>query len=99
MNLEATIITDSTELVIANDKSSIGRAPALEMPALAGVLLVEPKISAPAGAPVEVASLEMPSVLPETASSLPLVGMLGVLSVAASAGLGFARRRVKLPQA
>lgn len=100
MNLEATIITDSPETMVASDKTTRGQAPALAMPTFAGVLLIEPKSPSSAQPPTTIASVETPpAVLPETASTLPLMGMLGALSLASSVGLGFARRRVKLPQA
>lgn len=95
MKLEATIITDSSESVVASNKETSGTAPVLAMPAMAGVLLVKP---APAPSVAEtVASVEeLPTVLPKTATSLPLAGLLGALSLAASAGLAFARRKVTL---
>ena len=97
MKLEATIITDSTENVVASNKETSGTAPVLIMPTMADVLLIKP-VLAPSVAE-NVANLEeFPTVLPQTATSLPFAGMLGALSLAASAGLGFARRKVRLPQ-
>jgi hypothetical protein len=43
MDIEATVVTDDTETVIQRDKSSAGQAPAPETPALAGVLLIQPR--------------------------------------------------------
>ncbi len=98
MKLKATIVTDSQESVVASNKATTGKFPAT--PSLAGVLLIEPISAPPLQAATTVASVEQPpSTLPETGSSLPLVGILGALGIASSAGLAFARKRAALPQA
>ena len=97
MKLEATIITDSPETVVASSKETTGRAPVLAMPVMTGVLLIKPAPAA-AEATATVASVEQPPTeLPKTATPLPLAGLLGALSLAAAAGLGFARKKAKLP--
>lgn len=95
MTLEATIITDSGETVVASNKATTGVAPVLTMPVLSGVLLVNPGPAPPAVQTV--ANLEPPpTVLPKTGTSLPLAGLLGALSLAASAGLGLVNKGAKL---
>lgn len=99
MNMEATIVTDSTESVVAANKSTTGEAPTPALPTLAGVLLIQP-LNTPAAVSTAVASADHPpAVLPETASSLPFTGLLGLLSIASAAGLGIVRRRTALRQA
>lgn len=96
MTLEATIITDSTESEVSSNKATKGEAPVLALPTLADVMLIQlPSYSATiTHEPTDVASAEEPpAMLPETASSLPLVGLLGGLGIAASAGIGIVRRR------
>jgi hypothetical protein len=91
MNLEATIVTDEPQTVVERSKSNIGQAPAPAMPALLGVLLIQRA----APAPVEVASnvtAEHADTLPETASSVPMVGLLGMLGMASAFGLGAIRK-------
>lgn len=94
MMFEATIVTDSEETVVAQNKTTEGQAPAPPTPRLAGVLLIQ---SAPS-MPEQVASnvtaehVDGPAALPNTASPLPLVGLLGLLSIGSSLGLGAVRR-------
>jgi LPXTG-motif cell wall-anchored protein len=102
MKLEATIITDSSESVVASNKLTTGETPSITLPAMADVLLVLPPSDSPSVAldSTSVVSAEPPAgMLPETGSYLPLAGALGILGIAASAGLGFARRRLRIPQA
>jgi LPXTG-motif cell wall-anchored protein len=99
MAMEATIVTDSTETVVAANKSTTGQAPAPALPLLAGVLLIQPS-NASAPDTTTVASAEQPpAILPETGSLLPLAGLLGMLGIASAAGLGIVRKRAALPQA
>lgn len=96
MKLEATIVTDSTESVVSSNKATKGEAPVLALPTLADVMLIQLPSYTPTVThePLAVASAEEPAaVLPETASSLPLVGLLGGLGIAASVGIGVARKR------
>ena len=95
MKLEATIVTDERQTVVELSKSNVGQAavPTPETPALLGALLIqhtEPETD-------EVASnltTEEVDRLPNTASSLPLVGLLGLLGIGSALGLGAVRRRV-----
>jgi hypothetical protein len=92
MQFEATIVTDEPQTVVAQTKESVGRAPSPVTPPLLGVLLIQ---KAPESMPEEVASnvtTEHVETLPNTGSSLPLVGLLGMLSVASSLGLGTVRK-------
>lgn len=97
MTLEATIVTDEEHTVVEQTKSNFGYTPAPIIQPLFDVLLIQPvrmpetpmaSVTAEhADPPAEMASL------PETASSLPLAGALGLLSIASSVGLGLARKR------
>lgn len=92
MNFKATIITDDTHTVIAENRSVVGQAPPPATPPVVGVLLFSP----PAPAPVLTASAEEPAAtLPQTGSLLPLLGVLGALAISMSLGLGLVRRTVK----
>jgi hypothetical protein len=95
MKLEATIVTDEPGTVVERSKSTIGRTPAPTTPPLLGVLLIQNV------APVteEVASnvtAEHADTLPNTASNLPLIGLLGMLGISSSLGLGTVRRLVNV---
>lgn len=98
MTLEATIVTDEEQTVVEKSKSTLGYAPAPTIQPLFDVLLIQP---APMPQPVNASvtaehadsPAEMASALPETASSLPLAGALGLLGIASSFGLGWARKR------
>lgn len=97
MMFEATIVSDSTETVISQDKSTTGVAPVPATSPLLGVLLFNrpnPAVEL-APAPVEVAAEEQPAeTLPKTASSLPEFGLLGALVLAGGIGMGAVRRKV-----
>jgi hypothetical protein len=94
MNVEATVITDSEEKVISTNKSVVAEIPSPATPREVGVLL----IMQPQQASIVPASEEQPTetaqLLPETASSLPLIGLLGSMALATSCGLAMIRRRV-----
>ena len=100
MMLEATVVTDEPQTVVAHSKTVVGQAPPPATPPMVGILLIQPlklssvPVSAPetSPAPVTVASEEPPATLPKTGSPLPLVGMLGGLAVAMSFGMGAVRR-------
>jgi hypothetical protein len=96
MLFEATIVTDSPEIVHERTKLAVGEEPAPATPQLVGFLVVQqPQLpAAPTAAPVEVASAEeLAPTLPKTATLQPLAGVLGVLGVAAAVGLGVVRKR------
>jgi hypothetical protein len=94
MKIEATIVTDSTETVMSQEKKVTGIAPPpVALPEL-GVLLIQlpaPRIVV-ATPPVTVASAEpLADTLPKTGSLLPLAGLMGLLSIGGSLGLRLAR--------
>jgi len=95
MVLEATIVTDEPQTVVERAKANIGQTPAPPTPPVVGVLLIQ------RAEPVtqEVASnvtAELVDSLPETASNLPLFGLLGLLGIGSSLGLGAIRKFAKV---
>ena len=95
MRLEATIVTDEPQTMVGFSKSNVGKAPAPATPPLLGVLLIQ----RPAPVIQEVASnvtAEHTDALPNTASNLPLVGLLGMLGIGSALGLGTVRKLAKL---
>jgi hypothetical protein len=98
MSFEATIVTDSTENVLAQTKSVTGTAPAPATVPVLGVLLFQrPAPSAePVAEPVTVATEEPPAdTLPKTCSPLPLFELLGGLVLAGGIGLRTIRNKVR----
>jgi hypothetical protein len=94
MKIEATIVTDSTETVMAQEKRVTGIAPPpVALPEL-GVLLIQlpaPRIVVTTP-PVTVASAEpIAATLPKTGTLLPLAGLMGLLSIGGSLGLRLVR--------
>jgi hypothetical protein len=91
MKLSATIVTTSTKMTTEKHRGAVsGAAPAEPAPA--------PVAAAPAPAPAPVAEAAPAPApakkkLPKTASEMPLLGLLGGLSVAAGAGLRKLRSR------
>ena len=97
MTLEATIVTDEEHTIVEKAKSNFGYAPPPTIQPLFDVLLIQPApLPKPLNATVTAEHADPPAEmasLPETGSSLPLVGALGLLSIGSSFGLGLARRR------
>jgi hypothetical protein len=93
MNIEATIVTDDTHTVIERNKLVVGQAPPPPAtPRVMGMLV----ITRPAPELATFAAAEEPaSTLPETGTTLPLMGLLGGLGIAASLGLGAVRKAIK----
>jgi sortase A len=97
MKLEATIVTDEPQTVVAYNKTNVGQAPTPATPPLLGVLLIQR--TAPATQEVARAE-EVPSsvsaehvdTLPSTSSNLPLVGLLGLFGLGSAVGLGTIRK-------
>jgi hypothetical protein len=88
MKIKATIVTDDEHTVVERSKFAFGQA-APSTPPEFGVLL----FLAPSQPQVTLASAEQPAdMLPETGSSLPLMGLLGTLAIAMSFGLRAVRR-------
>jgi hypothetical protein len=108
MNVSATVVTDTPETVVSRDTSVSGTGPVAKAvpkpvtPPQTGALLIEEPAPAPTQmakaepppAPAQAAPEPKPSRLPKTASSLPLVGLAGLLALAA--GVGMRIRRVGL---
>ena len=86
MNVSATVVTDSPETVLSQSKRVTGQAPPPPTtPSMVGALLFVPRAAAPPPA-TTAANAEPPSParLPKTGTMLPLLGWLGMLSLAAS---------------
>jgi sortase A len=89
MTIKATIVTDEEHTIVESNVAHYGEAPKVTMPTSVGVLL----FAAPSQPEVTLASAdELPERLPETGSSLPWLGLLGTLAIAASLAMGVARR-------
>lgn len=89
MNVSATVVTDSPETALSVSRKVTGQAPpppppATSAPTQVGALLFI--VPGPAAAPPVTASNAEPSParLPKTGTMLPLIGWLGMLSLAAS---------------
>lgn len=86
MNVAATVVTDSPETVSSQSKTVTGQAPPPPPPTTptqVGALLFIPR--AAAEPPATTAQAEPPPArLPKTGTMLPLLGWLGMLSLAAS---------------
>jgi hypothetical protein len=96
MTFEATIVTDSSESVLERSKLAVGVEPTPATPQLVGFLVIQHRElgSEPTSEPEEVASAEqLAPTLPRTATSQPLMEVLGGLGLASALGLGFARKR------
>lgn len=88
MNVSATVVTDSPETALSVSRKVTGQAPppppaATSAPSQVGALLfIVPR---PAAAPPVASNAEpSPARLPKTGTMLPLIGWLGMLSLAAS---------------
>jgi hypothetical protein len=96
MSITATVVTDGGETVISREKMAVGFVPLPKIVPEAGVLLFHGPgfVTLPDAAPVEVASAEQPpATLPQTGSVIPLLGLLGGLSLTTSLGLKLARSK------
>jgi hypothetical protein len=94
MSFEATIVTDSSETTMSRAKSVTGVAPAPRIVPVLGVMLFHQPAPDVISAPVTEASAEPPAEsLPKTATSLPLMGLLGGLALAGSFGLKAVRQK------
>lgn len=93
MKLNATIVTTSTKMTTETHRSKAsGAAPAAPAPAPVAAAPAPAPAPEPAPAPVAEAKPAKKK-LPKTASPMPLVALLGGLSVAAGAGLRSIRRQ------
>jgi len=94
MKISATKVTEVPETVVEQEKAVTGTMPPPDPPAdlpLLVVILLPVDAPAPDPVPVQTAAVA-PDALPETASQLPLIGMLGVLALLS----GLALREVRV---
>src|SRR5262249_55109264 len=99
MNVSATVLTQVPETVVAQQRNVSGTAPTPPAtPPLEGALLIEeapaPKqvaAAAPATAPAPAAE-PAPTKLLKTGSPVPLIGLMGLLSLGLSFGIRMFRR-------
>jgi LPXTG-motif cell wall-anchored protein len=88
MKISATKVVEVPETVVAQQRKVTGSSPPPPPPPPADVpVLVAEEVTVP----VEVAQAA-PAELPKTGSELPLIGLLGLLSLATSLGLRTARK-------
>lgn len=102
MNVTATRITETPVNVVAHETHVAGTMPAI--PANEPVLIAKAEPTpapAPAAEPATAAAAPTAAApateaqqLPKTASNFPLIGLLGLLSIAAAFGLKFVRNRL-----
>jgi LPXTG-motif cell wall-anchored protein len=100
MQISATKITEVPETVVAQERKLTGKMPPPPPPPPAPnqpiLIVVTPHVTPPA-TPVEVAAAPAPAAepaptkLPKTGSNLPLVGLLGLVSLALAGGMRFVR--------
>ena len=101
MMVEATIVTDEQQTVVQSSKTNTAYTPAPAAPQFVDVLLIE---AVPMPAPIQAsvsadhvdAPVQTAANLPSTASQLPLLGLLGGLSIASSIGLGLVRKHASI---
>lgn len=89
MNVSATKVVEAPATVIAQNSKLTGQMPPPPPPPPADVpILVVEEVAAP----TQVAQAAPAPVLPKTGSELPLIGLLGLLSLASSLGLRTVRK-------
>jgi uncharacterized Zn-binding protein involved in type VI secretion len=91
MKIDATIVTEEPKSVVEMSKVNVGQAPAPQLPPLLGVLLIQ-EVERPAQEVASNVAAEHAETLPETASNLPLIGLLGLIGLGSSLGLATARK-------
>lgn len=83
MKINATVLSEVPQTIVAQQREVSGKMPVPPpTPPAEGALLIETAAPAPT-----VAQAEPPARLPNTGSMMPLLGLLGVLSIAGSVGL------------
>ena len=89
MTVSAEKIVEEPKVEVATDSQVVGHAPSMTAPAKVPAKMTSAAPQAPAPTSEAAAAPAAPAKakLPKTASPLPLVGLLGLLSVAASLGL------------
>jgi hypothetical protein len=95
MKFEATIVTDEPQTVVEFSKTTVVDAPKPVTPRLVGVLLFQ-KATPPVTEMASNVTAEHVDALPNTASQLPMFGLLGLLSIASSLGLGAVRKLARI---
>jgi len=88
MKVSATKVVEAPETVIAQQRKLTGTLPPPPPPPADVPILVVEEVAAPA--PTQVAS----ATLPKTASPLPLIGFIGILSLASAFGLKALRTKL-----
>jgi hypothetical protein len=96
MTFEATIVTDDTHTVVSQNKTMVGQAPPPPLPRLVGVLLFPTlRELVPEPTPVGTVTAEhawAQATLPQTASPLPLMALLGLMALALYLGSRLTRK-------
>jgi LPXTG-motif cell wall-anchored protein len=92
MLVTASKVVESTETQVANQRRITGTMPPPPPPPPADAPILIAKVE-PVALPEAAAAPALPAELPKTGSSLPLVGLLGLLSMLAGIGLRAARPR------
>lgn len=94
MKVTATKITEAPEDFVEQHKEITGTMPPPEPPADLPIVLAFVEVIAPGPAPVpETTAAVTPTTLPKTATQLPLIGILGGLTLISGLGLLVARLR------
>ena len=102
VNISATVITESPEDVMTTEHRVTGRTPTPptvavtpppDTPTVVGVLLIERPATVSTARPLEPPPQEATNRLPKTASSVPLMALLGMMFIGTSFGIGVLRRR------
>jgi LPXTG-motif cell wall-anchored protein len=91
MTVSATKVVEVPQTTVAQNTAFTGTAPpppAPDQPILVAVVTPAPRAAAPAPAP----AAPEPASLPKTGSELPLIGLLGLISLGSSFGLRWMRR-------
>ncbi len=91
MKLTATVVHEEQQMVSETTRAVSGSAPPAPRPAPrpAASRVAPPRVAAPP--PIALAPEPVPVSLPATGSSVPLIGLLGVLALSAAFGLRIAR--------
>jgi hypothetical protein len=93
MQVKATVVTEDEQTVVEQTRVVYGQAPQITTTPQVGTLLFQtPSEPQPSLASAQ----QSPEMLPETGSSLPLIGLLGILAIVISLGLRVARRGCSL---
>jgi hypothetical protein len=94
MNITATVVTEVPETQVAVNRQVTGQMPPPPPPPPDVPILVVFEEPAPAPAPEPAVAEAEPAALPHTASPVPLVGLLGLLSLGLGIGLVSIRKFV-----